>query len=152
SATKQWAGRFLASIGESLRKYDAKLEEVNPAYRDEKAKLKGKSLTAVLFPQHVGNVVQRELKRAQSYRKRLLLLKRLFPNAWEKAARKEKIPQVSFALSNLPEFSLKSEPQWWKVLWPSISKKINVRKLDSRYPMHRKRYSVDSESAARDHL
>jgi hypothetical protein len=71
---------------------------------------------------------------------------------WKEVARRRRIPEEYFVTVELPDFSVKSEPQWWKFLWPLIRKKINVAKLESRYRMARKRYVSDSETTARDHL
>jgi len=152
SETKRWAGVMLASINVSIWKQDQKLSKINPAYRQEKAKLAGKSLTAALFPKLIGKVVQRELMKARRYRDRLMLLKGACGKLWKLVAKKQKIPEAYWPVANLPEFSVKSESLWWKFLWPMIRKKISVAKLDSRYKMARKRFPSDSEKTAHDHL
>jgi len=152
SKTKQWAGIMLASVGVSVWKHDQKLSEINAAYRQEKAKLAPKSLTAALFPKPIGKIVQRELMKALPYRNRLLLLKGACGKLWKPLAKKHKIPEAYWSTVNFPEFSVKTQPLYWKFLWPMISKKISVAKLNSRYKMARKRFPSDSEKTAHDHL
>lgn len=150
--TKRWAGMMLASIGVGIWKQDQKLGAVNPAYLQEKTKLAGKSLTAALYPKPIGKIAQRELKKARRYRDRLLLLKGACGKLWKPLAKKQKIPEIYWPTAKLPEFSMKSESLWWRFLWPLISKKISVAKLDSCYKMARKRFPSDSDKTARDHL
>ena len=139
-----------------------------------KKKLSGKGLTSALSPTYVCGIVQQEFKKAERYRERLKVLKagcgegrkpewlsipgkppRLLSHGskgWQEVARGQRIPQVYWSSVKLPDFSVKSEPKWWKFLWPLISKKINVRKLNSRYQMARTRYVADSGTTAHDHL
>jgi hypothetical protein len=171
---KKWAGELLAIISVSTGKQDKKLRRVNAAYVRMKKKLSGKSLSAALFPKYIGEIMQRELKRAERYRERLMVLKagcgegrkpqwlsipgkppRLLSHGskgWEAVARGQRIPQVYWTSVKLPDFSVKSARKWWEFLWPLISKKIKVPKLNSRYQMARKRYVADSGTTAHDHL
>jgi hypothetical protein len=148
---QQLAGELLATLRTSLEKHHEKLSKTNSAYLKEKKKL-GKLRTNVLFPKAVGQIVQRELKKAERHRRRLFLLKGVYGGRWKKIAQRNGISQEYFVTVNLPDFSVKSEPQWWDFLKPFISKKINVPELDSRYQMARKRYASDSSTTARDHL
>jgi hypothetical protein len=152
SIAKQWAGQLLASIFVTIEKHHKKLIKTNAAYLKEKKRL-GKLRINVLFPKSsTSKTVQGELKKAESHRKRLLLLKGTSGGRWKTVAGKRRIPKKYFVTVDLPEFSVKSEPQWWEFLWPLIRKKINIPKLDLRYKMARKRYASDSEKTARDHL
>ena len=173
----EWAGNLLASTGESIRNHDKKLSKANAKYSEIKKKLSGKSLTAALFPKgSVQWIVQDELRKAERYRKTLLLLKdgcisereqkrrisikqKLPPSVefdlgktWKQAASAKQIPSEYWPSTQLPDFSLKSESLWWDFLWPLIAKRIDVAKLDSHYQMARKRYPSDSENTARLHL
>jgi hypothetical protein len=167
SSVKLWAVELLAIIGVGARKHHKKLK-TNAAYAEMEKKLSGKSVTAALLPKgRVQWIVQRELEKAQDYRKQLLLLSvidnRKIPEAerrrfgllkdWREAAAKHnKIPEEYWPLRKFPDFSEKSEPQWWGFLWPRIQKKIDVVKLDSHYKLTRKRYLADSDATAHDHL
>jgi hypothetical protein len=128
---KQRAGRLLASIGESIKKWDTKLCETNAAYRSEKEKIKGeKQLSAVLFPGPIMGTVWRELEKAIDRRKTLRLLR------IEHGAKLHKhIPEDYLAYLgtvDLPEPSLKREEEWWNVLWPLIKKNNPGLLLDLR--------------------
>jgi hypothetical protein len=178
NATERWAGELLAIIGVSIEKQAKKLRKANAAYAEMEKKLSGKGLTYALFPTYVCGIVQRELRKALQYWKKLLLLKAMcgkgsaervviLPDGkgghvrrvveqalkgWKQVAREQKIPEAYWPFLKLPEFSEKSEPEWWDFLWPLIMKKIDVAKLDSRYEMARKRHPSDSQKTARDHL
>jgi hypothetical protein len=43
-------------------------------------------------------------------------------NEWRPWARRWRIPQKYWDAVDLAEFSVKSEPEWWKFLWPLIKK------------------------------
>jgi len=150
SAAKKWAGEFLGNVYQSIDKYDEKLSKANAAYRAEKAKIGSKSVTAALFSRsRITKVVLRELKTAERYQKRLLLLNairqpkdsrgRKIPEAerqrlgllkdWKEAARKESIPEAYWPLVKLPGFSLKSWREWDDFLWPFITAKIDIKKM-----------------------
>ena len=149
--TKQWAGRLLGSIGCSIGKYDKKLFAANRNYRKEKAKF-GELRLDVLFPRRISRIVQRELRKAERMRRRLLVIKKVCGRQWTEVATRQRILKAYWLTLKLPDFSEKSWPQWWEFLWPIIRKKINVAKLDSRYQMARKRYASDSDKTARGHL
>jgi hypothetical protein len=168
--TKQWAGRLLANIWKRIEKHDEKLCAANPAYRQERERI-GSLRTDVLSPRSkITRIVQQELATAFKMRRWLLMLRgvvkkqsgRKWRKKWQEviealggALLEEYLPAV-----RLPPFSVKSEPRWWKFLWPLIKKKIDRLKL-SPLAQHdpksggvkaRKRYKADSETTARDHL
>jgi hypothetical protein len=158
--SRQWAGRLLASIGCSIQKHDQKLSNANKAYRLEKEKF-GSLRVDVLFPKRIGIVVQRELKKAERLRRRLLLFQKTCGRHWREVVKRQRLPKSYLPTIKLPEFSVESEPQWWEFLWPLIKKKIDVSKmpplklreyeLDSEKKT-RKRYASDLQKACRDHL
>jgi hypothetical protein len=123
SEAKQWAGMILANIGSTVRKYDEKLSETNSAYLAEKNKIISKStrqLGQVLFPKLISEVVQRELKTAESHRKTLKLLKAGLGKGWKEAARRQNIPEAYWVFAELDPFLGKSESEWWTPLWSLI--------------------------------
>jgi hypothetical protein len=182
SKTKEWAGIILASIGVSVWKHDEKLSKKNNAYLNEKKKI-GKFRTDVWFARsRTSRLVRKKLRTVERYRSRLLVLRAVCRRArtggnylWERIAKRQRIPERYFGTVDLPEFSVKSEPQWWKFLWPFIRKKIDLSKLpplkvreydtvQTRYrsgrnpevspseKKNRKRYHSDLQKASRDHL
>jgi len=73
---KEWAGRILAKLHVSLEAHQWKLEKENPAYRKWKAKW-GKTRADVLVPKsEISQMVQEELRTAESYRFRLRFLRK----------------------------------------------------------------------------
>ncbi len=121
--TKQWAGQMLANSFSSVLKHDKKLSETNNAYLAEKKKFsREKQLVQVLFPKPISEVVQRELKTAERYRRKLMLLKTAFRKRWKKAARRQNIPEEYFVTVEWREFSQKSKAQWRELLWLLIKK------------------------------
>jgi hypothetical protein len=124
---KDWAGALLANISVRIEKYDKKLSEVNAVYCDEKKKI-GKLRTDVLFPKPIGAAVKRELRKAERYRKRLMYFKTGYGEEWKAAVSRhnrqsrQKITEAYWPFAELLEFSVKSEPQWWKLLWPLLKK------------------------------
>ena len=122
---KQWAGALLANICVRIEKHDKRLSEVNAAYCDEKKKI-GKLRTDVLFPKPISAAVKRELRKAERYRKRLMYFKTGYGEEWKAAVSRhnmesrQKIPTAYWPFAELLDFSVKSEPQWWKLLWPLI--------------------------------
>ncbi|HEU5247017.1 MAG TPA: hypothetical protein VFU09_08005 [Candidatus Udaeobacter sp.] len=121
--TKQCAGTMLANMASSVGKHNKKLSETNSAYLTETKKIHNeKQLVQVLFPKPISEAVQQELKTAERYRKRLLLLKAAFGKEWKEAARREGIPEAYWVFAELANLSEKSELQWWKSLWPLIKK------------------------------
>jgi hypothetical protein len=160
SKTKQWAGMMLASIGVSVWKHHDKLSKTNATYRKEKAKV-GKLRVDMLFPTRIGKAVRRGLKTAERYRRTLLVLRAVLRRVsagsedhWKRIAKRKRIPERYFAAVDLPEFSVKSEPEWWKFLWPLIKKHLPKDSWYQRPPGYqpRKRYSSDFQKAAREHL
>jgi hypothetical protein len=157
--TKQWGGKLLASIGGSIQKHDQKLSNANKAYRLEQKKF-GNLRVDVLFPKGIGIVVQRELKKAERLRRRLLVIQKTCGRPWREVVKRQRIPESYLPTMKLPEFSVKSEPQWWEFLWPFIGKKIDVSKMpklkkhDDEHGgiKERIRYVSDSQTACRDHL
>jgi hypothetical protein len=149
SSAKRWAGELLASIFVSIDKHDEKLSKTNAAYLKEKKKL-GKLRTHVLFATPIGKAVQRELKTAERYRKTLLLLRAGCGRKWKYAARQQ-IPEDYWPAIKLPEFSVKSWPQWWKFLWPLIRKnnRALLPKLRSRSSRAERVKPSDKKSGTR---
>jgi hypothetical protein len=140
---KKWAGMILANITGSISKHDKKLSETN-AYLAEKKKISSqKQLVQVLFPKPMSAVVQRELKTAERYRNALKLRQVAFGKGWKEAARRANIPEAYWIFAELPVFSQKSEPQWWRPLWPLIRENNPdlLRKLRrGEFPTRGKRY------------
>jgi hypothetical protein len=124
SAAKQWAGMMLASIGESIEKYDKKLSQANAAYVQEKKKIVGEKQLAqiIVSPKPVMETVRRELKKAEEHRRTLLRLRQVCGRTWRESAHRQGIAKHYLPFVNLPEFSLESEALWWKFLWPPIKK------------------------------
>lgn len=147
SAVQRWAGELLANIYDGFGRYDRKLRKANAGYGDELDRLAGKSLTSALFPRHVGEMVERELRVAENYRRTIPILVEGLKEGW-----KQEVPEKYWLVTQLEEFSVKSSPQWWDFLWPSIKERIDVAFLELRYRMSRKRSVEDSKRAARDHL
>jgi len=144
--TKQWAGMMLANIGSSIWKYDEKLSETNNAYLAEKKKISSeKQLVQVLFPKPISEAVQRELRTAERYRKTLMLLKAACGKGWKEAGRRQKIPEAYWVFAELPDFSQKSEPRWWKLLWPLIkenNRDLLVELRGGKFPTRGIRYKA----------
>jgi hypothetical protein len=133
SIAKQWAAQFLEKLKVSLEKHHEKLS-ANPVSRETHAKLR-KLRSDVLFPKSpIAQAVQRELKKAECHRRSLLLFRGVLKTRplgiqwWKKVAQRNGISQEYFVTVKLPEFSMKSEPEWWKFLWPRIQKKIDPTK------------------------
>jgi hypothetical protein len=171
---KQWAGRLLAHIYKRIEKHHKKLSKANIAYAEECTKVGSKSVTSALFPLSRNlKVVQRELKKAVRYRKRLILLSG--SKDWRESAKKKRIPEMYWPLVKFPEFSMKSEARWWEFLEPLIQRKIDLSKMpplqvreydreriayNSRTgkitclggKRNRKRYFCDIGPTAHDHL
>ena len=162
-----------------IEKPYGKLMEIK-AFRDEKKRI-GKVRTDMLFPGMVRAVVQSELKKAGRFRKRLLLLKagcitervqkirygnvsiktavkQQIPLTWQQTAKykRPRIPKQYWPAMDLPEFSVKSEPQWWEFLWPLIQKNSDHQQLlelaERKYRAFRARCFADFAKTARDHL
>ena len=122
SAARQWAGMMLASIGESIKKYDKKLCKVNAAYREEQKKIRGEKQLAQVFvsPKPIMETVHRELKKAEDHRGTLLLLKRVLRRTWRQSGKGQPLESY-LPFVELPDFPQKLE-RWWKLLWPLIKK------------------------------
>ena len=156
---REWAGRLLASVHGSIQKQDEKLSRVNKAYRLEKKKF-GKLRVDVLFPKGFRKVVQRELRKAERLRRRLLVIEKHCGEEWRGVAKRQGIAESYWPVIKLPEFSVESEPVWWKFLGPLFRKKIDMSKmrpLKQRDQEHggikdRKRYLSDLQKGCRDHL
>jgi hypothetical protein len=167
SFAKQWAGQFLGGLEVSLEKHHKKLSKTNAAYRKERKKI-GKLRSDVLFPRLKGAIVQRELKKAERHRRSLLLLREVLKprdlrlvigdetrpfgtQYWKKVAQRSGIPQEYFVTVKLPQFSMKSEPQWWKFLWPQIKRNNPnlLAQLRSRYPRAERVDPRDKKSVPR---
>jgi hypothetical protein len=130
---RRWAAQVLAMLfvrlekhnGQRAKRDDGELSRKNRAYCEVRAKLR-KLRTDVLFPGPIGETVQRELKKAERYRRNLLIFKEAFGEDWKEAVRrhnsesKQKIPEAYFDFVELQEFSQKSELKWWKLLWSLI--------------------------------
>jgi hypothetical protein len=83
TVTKQWAATVLAWVDGNLGKHRVKLEKMNPAYR-ETAKI-GIRADVALPKSPVGQILQEELRTAEHYRFKLLVLRELFeqqPLTW----------------------------------------------------------------------
>jgi hypothetical protein len=186
SIARRWACKLLADvfvgIGKDvgkvrIKKPYGKLMEIKE-FRDEMKRI-GKVRTDVLFPSQVRAIAQRELKKAGRFRRRLQLLKagcitvrqqkarygnvsiktaeeKGVPLTWEQAATKEKIPKEYWSAMDLPEFSEKHLPRWWKFLWPLVQKNSDKQQLlelsELKYRSARTRYFGDLQKTARDHL
>ena len=161
---KQWAGMMLASSFVSINKHDSekgktqrKLSKTNETYRSEKSRL-GKLRTDVLLSTKVAAIVWRELKLTLSYREHLQRFKPIKLRKTE--AQQQRIPDAYWSCADLPDFSEKSELQWWKFLWLLLSKKIHTSGLPSLAQFDpatggvrpRKRYSSDLQHTARGAL
>jgi hypothetical protein len=132
---RRWAGQMLAMLFVTLEKHNGKrakrddgpLSRANRAYCEVRAKLR-KLRSDVLFPGPVGKAVQRELKKAENYRRRLLVFKEAYGEGWKAAVgghnieSRQKIPEEYWAFVDLLDFSPKLEAEWWKSLWPLIKK------------------------------
>jgi hypothetical protein len=163
SDAKQWAGRLLASIARSIAKHDEErgkhakeLSKTNAGYLAEKAKI-GKLRVDVVFPAPISKAVQQELRTAERYRSTLLLCRCVTAggeNLWKRIAKRQRVPEEYFGTVDLLDFSVESEPQWWKFLWPLIKKHVPQGSWYQRPPGHqpRKRYSSDFQKAGREHL
>ena len=186
SIAKQWACKLLADVFVSIGKHVGKVRIQKPygklmemkAFRDAKKRI-GKVRTEVLFPVQVRAMAQRELKKVGRFRRRLRLLKagcitvrqqkarygnvsiktaekKGIPLTWEQAATKEKIPKEYWLAMDLPEFSEKHLPLWWKFLWSLIQKNSDKQQLlelaELKYRSARTRYFGDLQKTARDHL
>jgi hypothetical protein len=163
-SVKQWAGMMLASLFVSIYKHDSEkgkarrvLSKTNEAYRLEKSRL-GKLRTNVLLATKLTATVWRKLKVTVNYRKQLRRLKAI--QYWETEADRQGIPKTYWPCVKLPEFSVKSEPRWWKFLWPLIRDKIDTSGLlplaqtdpETGGVKPRKRYPSDSQHTARGAL
>jgi hypothetical protein len=170
------AGQALAHIGGRVQNRHKKLCAVNAAYLSEIKKIgREKQLGVVLFPEsEISRLVQRELFTALEMRRLLLVIRAIRRDVeqrgWESkellaALDEEKarlVPREYLAVEKLPPFSSKSEPRWWKFLWPRIWKKIDVSKMlplkKREYEefagkkKDRKRYFSDLQKQSRDHL
>jgi len=169
---KRWAGKSLAHVEVAIEKHRKTLGRVNSAYRKTEAKIRKLKLRRdiVAAPGPIGQIVQKELATAEYYRDALLFYRRLlgknrksFRTQIVKPKQVEmyyKIPRKYRRTLKLPDFSVRSEPQWWEFLWPFIRKKIDVSKmpkLKKRDDEHggikqRIRYVSDLQKACRDHL
>ena len=132
SEAREWARGLLWDIEEGIGKHGEKLWD--KAWKEKKGKRMRRD---VLFPRGpIAKCVREELGRALLFWKRLKTLKATCVSArkqkglrsagivpgmtWEEVADKEKIPREYWALVELPFFSVKSAPRWWKFLWPLI--------------------------------
>jgi len=130
NADKAWAGRFLAMIAVWIEKYDAKLCEVNEAYRQEKMELgKGFRRDVWFEPGPLYMALLRELWRCWYYRRELInpTAQRYLPNITGKAP-KDYLPCLKW-----PKLSVKLSPKSWakweRFLW-ELLKKHNPGLLD----------------------
>jgi hypothetical protein len=124
SGAQKWAGMMLASIAESIRKYDKKLCNINAGYAEEKKKIrKEKQLAQIIVsPKPIMETVRRELKGAEDHRRTLRRLRQVCDETWTESADRMGISDY-LPFVDLPEFSLGSEALWWKPLWQLIMKK-----------------------------
>jgi hypothetical protein len=120
SAAKQWAGELLANIGAHIEIEEEKLTKVNARYRDWRSNI-GKKLQTVLYPKAaISVVVQCELDVVESHR---TLLQLLGPgDGWQQEAKRLRIRECYWPARKLPEFEVRTEPQWWELSWPMIKK------------------------------
>jgi hypothetical protein len=131
---KRWAGESLARVDDAVEKHRKTLSRVNSTYRETKAKIRKLKLRRdiVAAPGPIGQIVQKELATAEYYRGALLSYRRLlgknrksFRTQIVKPKQVEmyyKIPREYRRTLKLPDFTEKSEPQWWEFLWPLIKK------------------------------
>jgi hypothetical protein len=122
SEAKKWAGTILVSIYASIGKYDKTLCKANAAYLSEKEKIiKEKQLVGVLFPGPIMEAVQRELMKSEDNRRTLFRLNQVCGRTWIQSANCQGLHDY-LPFVKLQDFSLESEPKWWKFLWPVIKK------------------------------
>jgi hypothetical protein len=123
-SANNWAGMMLASIGESIRKYDKKLCKINAGYREERKKIREEKQLAqiIVSPKPIMETVRRELKEAEDHRRTLRRLKQVCDETWRGSADGMGISDY-LPFVDLPEFSLGAEALWWKPLWQLIMKK-----------------------------
>jgi hypothetical protein len=120
-AAKRWAGELLAIIGSRIAVEDRKLLKGNKGYGVCKRRI-GKKLGTLLYPKApISQVVQVELSMAESVRDLLVVLD-FTSDDWKREARVRGIRECYWPVMELPELSLKTEPKWWKFLWPLIRK------------------------------
>lgn len=136
--TKEWAGRILAKFHVTLEAHQWKLKKENAAYRERKAKW-GKTRADVLVPKsEISQIVQEELRRAESYQFRLGFYREMSPSEWQVLAQKKGIPKVYWSTVDLGQFSTASSDEWWNWLWAYILKDKKVLLSDRDPSKHKK--------------
>jgi hypothetical protein len=119
TTAKKWAGEVLANLVSRIEVEDGKLRKMNASYREWRRKI-GKKLGTILRPTAtISRVVQCELGVVERIRDLFTVYD--FTGMSEQEA-KEVISEYYWPVKDLPEFSVRSEPKWWKFLWPSIKK------------------------------
>jgi hypothetical protein len=119
---KRWAGESLARAWVAVEKHKKTLSRVNSAYRKTRAKL-GKLRRDIVTPALIGQTVQEELATGERYRGELLFWRRLLGKNWRSLIPTE-IPHESWVTLKLPDFSVKSEGDWFtNWIWPRIKKR-----------------------------
>ena len=118
---KRWAGESLARVDVAVEKHRKTLGRANSTYRETKAKLGKLRRDIVAAPGPIGQIVQRELATTELYRDALLFYRRALGENWESLIA-TRIPREYWLSVELPDLTEKSEPQWWKFLWPLIKK------------------------------
>src|SRR5262249_23687147 len=101
-------------------------------YRERKAKW-GKTRADVLAPKsEISQIVQEELRRAESYQFKLGLYREMSPSEWEVFAQRAGIPKVYWSTVDLGGFCAVSSKEWWNWLWAYIlkDKKVLLPNLD----------------------
>jgi hypothetical protein len=119
------AGESLMRVRVVIEKHNERLRRVNSAYRETEAKIRKLKLRRdiVADPGVIGQIVQKELATAERYRDELLFYRRLRLLAKNrKSLIRTRISSEYWPAMKLPEFSVKSEPQWWEFLWPLLKK------------------------------
>jgi hypothetical protein len=148
SGAQKWAGMMLASIAESIRKYDKKLCNINAGYAEEKEKLvREKQLAQVIVsPKPIMETVRRELMKAEDRRRTLFRLKAVFGRTWRQSENLQGLEDY-LPFVELPDFPRRLG-RWWRELWPLIKKnnpglleKLRGGKFPTRGIRHQSRWA-----------
>jgi hypothetical protein len=120
---KRWAGESLARVYVAVEKHKKTLSRINSAYRETKAKIGKPRRDIVVAPRPIGQIVQEELAIGEHYRDELLFYRRVLGKNWKSLIR-TRIPREYWATLKLPDFSVRSEGDWFREwIWPRIKKR-----------------------------
>jgi hypothetical protein len=135
---KEWAGESLAWIDDALEKHREKLGKLNPAFSETKKRIQELERRRDVFadPGVIGQIVQKELAKAERYWGLLRFYRRLLGDGWEREIATG-IPREYWASEPLVAFCEKSLSAWSAFLWPLIKKNnadflVGVR--EGRFP------------------